>query len=76
MANCLPADVKEKRFRQYAEEKVQNPSFREQAIKDLRGRHLLCWCPQPGDSNYTEGSFCHARIWLRIVNSPGHGNDG
>jgi hypothetical protein len=49
-------------FREYAEKKWLDPAFRERAIKDLRGKHLLCWCRQdvPG--------FCHARVWLEIVN--------
>ena len=67
VASWLPDDVKEKNFRQYAEEKMQNPAFREQAIKDLRGKHLLCWCVQDGPER---APFCHARVWLDIVNRP------
>jgi hypothetical protein len=37
-----------------------------QAIKDLRGKHLLCWCRQ--EQPYQ--SWCHARVWLGIVNRP------
>jgi len=56
-------------FHEYAEKKMLDPAFRAQAIKELRGKHLLCWCPQPGDSGYEEGSFCHARVWLEVVNT-------
>jgi alkylated DNA repair dioxygenase AlkB len=47
-------------FREYAEKKWLDPAFREQAIKDLRGKHLLCW-------NHG-GGWCHANVWLEIVN--------
>jgi Domain of unknown function (DUF4326) len=51
-------------FRVYAEKRMLDAAFRAQAIEDLRGKHLLCWCRQdvPG--------FCHARVWLEIVNRP------
>jgi alkylated DNA repair dioxygenase AlkB len=52
-------------FRKYAEKRMQEPAFREQAIKDLRGKHLLCW-----DHG---GDWCHARVWLEIVNKKEHG---
>jgi hypothetical protein len=52
-------------FRTYAEGRMQEPAFREQAIKDLRGKHLLCWCIQDGPER---APFCHARVWLEIVN--------
>jgi uncharacterized protein DUF4326 len=57
-----PVAHNEKDFRLYADRKMLDPVFRAQAIKDLRGKHLLCWCRQdvPG--------FCHARVWLEIVN--------
>jgi hypothetical protein len=54
-------------FRQYAEKKMLDPVFRAQAIKDLRGKHLLCWCYQTGPDR---AEFCHARVWLEIVNRP------
>jgi len=54
-------------FRMYAEKKWLDPDFRAQAIKDLRGKHLLCWCIQDGPNR---APFCHARVWLDIVNRP------
>ncbi len=66
--NQLPAEEKEKLFRAYAEKRMQEPRFREQAIKELRGKHLLCWCIQDGPER---APFCHARVWLEIVNKEG-----
>lgn len=57
----------EEEFRAYAEKKMQDPKFRAQAIKDLKGKHLLCWCIQDGPNR---APFCHARVWLDIVNDP------
>jgi len=59
----------ETEFRIYAEDKMRDRAFREQAIKDLRGKHLLCWCIQDGPNRQ---EFCHARVWLELVN-PKHG---
>jgi hypothetical protein len=63
--------VNEAAFRKYAKQKMRDAAFKAQAIKDLRGKHLLCWCSQ--DKN-PDGSckqpFCHARVWLEIVNKP------
>lgn len=53
------------KFRKYAKNKMLDPVFRAQAIKDLRGKHLLCWCIQDGPKR---NPFCHARVWLEIVN--------
>lgn len=41
----------------------QNAGFRAEAIEDLRGKNLACWCrlDQP---------FCHVNVWLRIANEP------
>jgi hypothetical protein len=55
----------EKDFRAYAIKKMQDPAFRAQTIKDLRGKHLLCWCVQDGPKR---SKFCHARVWLELVN--------
>lgn len=54
-------------FRAHAEKKMLDPAFRAQAIKDLRGKHLLCWCIQDGPGL---APFCHARVWLDVVNRP------
>lgn len=58
-----PIARNEAKFRGYVENMMQDPAFREKAIKDLRGKHLLCWCSQ-------DELFCHARVWLEIVNRP------
>ena len=63
--NARIADT-EKDFRAYAIKKMQDPAFRAQAIKDLRGKHLLCWCMQDGPKRQ---EFCHARVWLELVNT-------
>ena len=60
----MAADTEES-FRRYAETRMLEPAFRAQAIKDLRGRHLLCWCKQDGSAR---SEWCHARVWLDIVN--------
>jgi alkylated DNA repair dioxygenase AlkB len=50
-------------FRKYALERMSDPAFRAQAIKDLRGKHLLCFC-------LPSNPHCHARVWMDIVNGP------
>jgi hypothetical protein len=62
-----PVAHTEAEFREYAEKKWLDPEFRAQAIKDLRGKHLLCWCIQDG---LNRAPFCHARVWREIVNRP------
>lgn len=52
-------------FREYVQQKMSDPAFRQKAITDLRGRHLLCWCYQDGPER---AEFCHARVWLEAVN--------
>jgi len=52
-------------FRDYVETKMSDSAFRQKAIADLRGRHLLCWCYQDGPER---AEFCHARVWLEAVN--------
>lgn len=64
--NYLKTEI-EAEFRHYAEKKMLDPAFRVQAIQDLRGKHLLCWCLQDGPNR---APFCHARVWLEIVNRP------
>jgi len=53
-------------FRAYAERKMLDLAFRQQA-EQLRGRHLLCWCAQKGKKR---AKFCHARVWLELINRP------
>jgi hypothetical protein len=52
-------------FTDYVQKKMSDPTFRQKAIADLRGRHLLCWCYQDGPER---AEFCHARVWLEVVN--------
>jgi hypothetical protein len=52
-------------FRRYVDDRMSDPAFRAQAITDLRGKHLLCWCRESGPQRE---EFCHARVWLEIVN--------
>jgi alkylated DNA repair dioxygenase AlkB len=54
----------EESFRRYAEQKMLDPAFRQQAAQ-LRGKHLLCWCVQDGPER---AKFCHARVWLELIN--------
>ena len=56
----------ESEFRAYAIEKLKDPAFRAEAEK-LRERDLLCWCVQEGERR---AEFCHARVWLELINSP------
>lgn len=53
-------------FRAYAIEKLEDPAFRNEAEK-LRGKDLLCWCVQSGKRR---AEFCHARVWLELINRP------
>jgi len=55
----------ERDFRNYVEARMADPVFAAKAIKDLRGKHLLCWCRQSG---LDRAKFCHARVWLEAVN--------
>lgn len=68
-----PIARNESEFRTYVEGRMQDPAFRERAIKDLRGKHLLCWCVQDGPER---APFCHARVWLEIVNRPEYSGKG
>jgi hypothetical protein len=54
----------EKEFRARATEKLKDPKFRAKADR-LRGKHLLCWCVQDGPNR---AEFCHARVWLDLIN--------
>jgi alkylated DNA repair dioxygenase AlkB len=60
-----PIARNEAKFRGYVNNRMQDPAFGERAIKDLRGKHLLCWCIQDGPER---APFCHARVWLEVVN--------
>jgi hypothetical protein len=39
---------------------LANGYFRENELRDIRGRNLACWCPI--------GSACHADVLLEIAN--------
>lgn len=54
----------EAEFRDYAERRMQDPDFRAK-VRELKGKHLLCWCVQSGPKR---AEFCHARVWLEIAN--------
>ena len=54
----------EAEFREYAERKMKDPDFRAR-VRELRGKHLLCWCVQSGPKR---AEFCHARVWLELAN--------
>ena len=57
----------EHEFRAYAIEKLRtDPAFQSEA-ENLRGKDLLCWCEQEGPNRE---EFCHARVWLDLVNNP------
>jgi alkylated DNA repair dioxygenase AlkB len=56
----------EREFRAYAIERLKDPIFRAEAEK-LRGKDLLCWCAQKGKRR---AEFCHARVWLELINFP------
>ncbi len=51
-------------FRLAALTKMQDSGFRQQ-MEALRGRDLLCWCEQEGPKR---AEFCHARVWLDLIN--------
>lgn len=54
----------EKEFREYAERMMQFPEFHAK-VRELKGKHLLCWCVQSGPKR---AEFCHARVWLELAN--------
>jgi alkylated DNA repair dioxygenase AlkB len=56
----------EREFRAYAVEKLKDQAFHAEAEK-LRGKDLLCWCVQEGKRR---AEFCHARVWLELINNP------
>lgn len=58
-------------FRIYALDRLNDPAFRSEAEK-LRGKDLLCWCVQDGPKR---AKFCHARVWLELING-NHGGAG
>jgi hypothetical protein len=72
--HCKPIAHSEVVFQAYAEERMQDLAFRAQALKDLRGKHLLCFCFQPPHPQASH--FCHARVWLDIVNRPEYASQG
>ncbi|MFZ0736963.1 MAG: alpha-ketoglutarate-dependent dioxygenase AlkB [Candidatus Acidiferrales bacterium] len=46
-------------------------AWKERAIKELRGKNLLCWCLQPEDVDgvkVTDPEGCHARVLFEYVN--------
>jgi len=46
-------------------------AWKERAIKDLRGKNLLCWCLQPEHVDgvkVTKAEGCHARVLFEYVN--------
>ena len=61
-----PPSKNAKAFRAYAEQKMLDHAFRQEA-EALRGKDLLCWCEQDGPKRT---KFCHARVWLDLINSP------
>jgi 2-oxoglutarate-Fe(II)-dependent oxygenase superfamily protein/uncharacterized protein DUF4326 len=65
LAGTAGAIRTEAAFRKYVAERMSDPAFRTQALADLRGKHLLCWCRQIGPDR---AEFCHARVWLEAVN--------
>ncbi|MGA8500385.1 MAG: DUF4326 domain-containing protein [Candidatus Sulfotelmatobacter sp.] len=65
LAGLAGAIRTETAFRKYVAERLSDPAFRAQALDDLRGKHLLCWCRQSGPDR---AEFCHARVWLETVN--------
>ena len=56
----------EPEFRAYAIGKLKDPAFRVE-VEKLRGKDLLCWCVQSGKRR---AEFCHARVWLELINHP------
>lgn len=57
----------EQEFRAYAVEKLStDPAFSAEA-ENLRRKDLLCWSKQDGPAR---DEFCHARVWLDLINNP------
>ncbi|MGO9589519.1 MAG: DUF4326 domain-containing protein [Candidatus Acidiferrales bacterium] len=49
----------------------QDIAWKERAIKELRGKNLLCWCLQPAEvdgAKVTKPEGCHARVLFEYVN--------
>ncbi len=45
----------------FREHVARSPGLRERVRRELRGKHLACWCPLDGP--------CHADVLLEVANS-------
>jgi len=68
-----PAEYRQKLDAKWKSTAPKDVAWKERAIKELRGKNLLCWCLQPEDVdgvNVTKPEGCHARVLFEYVNRP------
>lgn len=66
-----PQEYREKLEKKWNSTAPKDAAWRERAVKELRGKNLLCWCFQPEDVDgvkVTAPTGCHARVLLEFVN--------
>jgi Domain of unknown function (DUF4326) len=66
-----PEEYRVKLDKKWRSNEPKDVAWKERAIKDLRGRNLLCWCLQPEDIDglkVTKPEGCHARVLFEYVN--------
>ena len=64
---AITADTAVILFREHLEGMLKNWESTRDALEDLRGKNLACWCalPKPG-----EPDICHAAVLLDLANRP------
>lgn len=68
-----PAEYRQKLDAKWKSNDPKDVAWKERAIKELRGKNLLCWCLQPADVDgvkVTKPEGCHARVLFEYVNRP------
>lgn len=66
-----PEEYREKLDKKWESNAPKDIAWKKRAIKELRGRNLLCWCLQPEDVDrvkITKPEGCHARVLFEYVN--------
>jgi hypothetical protein len=66
-----PEEYRQKLDRKWKSNAPKDVSWKERAIKELRGKNLLCWCLQPENVDgvkVTKAEGCHARVLFEYVN--------
>lgn len=73
-----PEEYREKLDKKWKSKEPKDVAWKQRAIKELRGKNLLCWCLQAEDvdgAKVTKPEGCHARVLFEYVNR-NEGKDG